>query len=96
MQQFAYDLNILSKMIGMSDDQVLEHLKEAFSPKIKTQIPQIDDINIAIYNWVLILSHTTGSSMLARMTDRNKTTNCSGQANKISPNNLTKHFARME
>ena len=35
MEQFAYDLQMLGKMICMSNEQVLEHFKEAFLAKIE-------------------------------------------------------------
>ena len=35
MKQFAHDLNILGKMTGMSDEQVLEYFKEASPQKME-------------------------------------------------------------
>ena len=33
VEQFAYDLKVLGKMIGMSDIQILEHFKESSPQK---------------------------------------------------------------
>ena len=35
VEQFAHDLKVLHKIIGMSDEQILEHFKEAFPTKIE-------------------------------------------------------------
>ena len=35
IEQFTYNVHALGKMKGMSDEQVLEHFKEAFPPKLR-------------------------------------------------------------
>ena len=35
-------------MKGVSDEQVLEHFKEAFPPQIDAQLLEIDDVDIVI------------------------------------------------
>ena len=36
LEQFAYDLKVLGKMIGMSDEQIPEHFRESFPSKLKS------------------------------------------------------------
>ena len=49
IEQFAYDLKGLGIMIGMSDEQVIEHIKGAFPPTILAQLlDMLDDTNVAL------------------------------------------------
>ena len=41
IQQFVYDLKVPGKMIGLSDEPVIDHFKEAFPHKIESQLLQI-------------------------------------------------------
>ena len=43
-EQFAHDLKVLCKMIGMSEEHILDHFKELFPPKIESQLLDIEDI----------------------------------------------------
>ena len=40
-EQFTYDLKGLGELIGMSDEWVLEHFKEAFLQKLGTQLLEV-------------------------------------------------------
>ena len=46
LEQFAYAIKDVGKIIGMSDEKVLEHFKEVFPPKIEAQLIEIDDIDM--------------------------------------------------
>ena len=35
---FAYDQQVMDKMTGMSDEEVLEHFKEAYTPKMEDYV----------------------------------------------------------
>ena len=76
VEQFKYDLSVLGKMIGMSDEQFLQHFIEAFLAKFEAQLLKIKINNTDIVMRkarVLILSfkselpQSTSSSMLAPM-----------------------------
>ena len=63
-------------MVGMSDDQILEHFKESFLPRIEPQLLEVDDIDATIVKpRVLLLlfkvrfPQVTSSSMLVYMTN---------------------------
>ena len=43
-----YHLKVLGKMIGISDEQVLEHFEKDFPSKIKAQLLEIEDTDAAI------------------------------------------------
>ena len=47
IEQFAYDLKVLGKMIEMSDEQVYEYFKETFPAQIEAQLLEIEDIDVA-------------------------------------------------
>ena len=51
VEQFAHYLKGLGKMVGMSNEQVLEDFKVAIPPKIKGQLLGIDDNNVEIGKW---------------------------------------------
>ena len=44
---FTYDIKVLSKIIGIPHELVLEHFKEAFPPNIKAKLLDIVDIYLA-------------------------------------------------
>ena len=48
VEQFAYDLKVLGKMLGMSDEQLLENFKEAFPFKIEVVLLEINNVDTAI------------------------------------------------
>ena len=48
IEQFAYDLEVLRKMIWLSDGQILEHFKKSFPLKVEIQLYDIKDIDIPI------------------------------------------------
>ena len=45
VEQFAYDLRVLNKMIGMSDKQIF---KDSFLPQNKRQLLQTEDIDTTL------------------------------------------------
>ena len=51
VEEFAYDLKFLSKVIGLSDEQVLEYFKEFFHPKIESysSLRKISVIDMEIF-----------------------------------------------
>ena len=70
----------LAKIIGMSDEQVLEHFKEAFLTKFEPPLVEVNYIDIetgAARVLILLfkseLIQSVSSSMLANMTDGNET-----------------------
>ena len=48
VEQFTYELGVLGKIMGLSDERVLENFKEAFPSKIEAHILKKDDIDTAI------------------------------------------------
>ena len=48
IEQISYDLKELGKIIGTSDDQILEHFKESLPPKTESQLSEIDDTDTAL------------------------------------------------
>ena len=48
VEQFAYDLKVPGKIKKMLGEQVLEHFKESFAPKIESYLLKINDIDTAI------------------------------------------------
>ena len=85
----------------MSDEQVLEHLKEVFLSKIDAKPLEIDDTDTVIGKtrglvllFKLELPQFASSSMLTHMTDRNENVNSTEQCSKPKP--VLKLFVRME
>ena len=81
----------------MSDEQVLEYVKEAFSPMTEAQLFKIDDINTAIGKarvLGLLFKSTPpqpmSSLMLAHMTDRYDNADGIEQSSKTKPNTFHK------
>ena len=48
IEQFVYDLTVLGKMIGVSDEQILLHFKESFLPKLGVQLLESEYIATAL------------------------------------------------
>ena len=48
IEQLDYVLKVSDKVIGMSNEQTLEHFKEVFTSKIKLQLLEIEDIDLAL------------------------------------------------
>ena len=46
--QFVYDFKVLEKMIGMADDQMLQHFERFFSLNIEPQCLKNNTIDTAI------------------------------------------------
>ena len=48
IEQWIYEIKVTGKMIGMSDEKNLQHLKESFPPEIEAQLLEIEDKDIAM------------------------------------------------
>ena len=47
-EQFAYDIKLLGKIIGILHEQVSEHFQQMFPPKHKAQLFEAETIDMAI------------------------------------------------
>ena len=72
IELFACGQKVIHKMIGMSNEQVLEHFKEAFPPWVKAHLLETDGIDIEIgreFSYCYLGQNCQStSSMLAHMT----------------------------
>ena len=86
----------------MSDKQVLEHFKEAFPPRIETQLFEVDNIDITTGKTrVLIplskseLLQATNSCMPVHMIEKAMTQHAEVKQRKQNQIPFMKHFSRL-
>ena len=96
VKQFAYGSKCLGKVLGLSDEQLLKHCKEAFPLKIEAYLLEINNIHVAIWKVIVLISlfkselpQSTSSSLLVHMTDRNEEVKYTGHASRIKPKHIS-------
>ena len=102
VEQSAYDIKVLGKIISMINEQILEDLKESFQTKIKAQLREIGDTDVTIgkADFLILLfkselSSATCSSMPLQIMERIDNTTFTNDANnRIKTNTFQKVFSK--